>query len=365
MLVSRSTRASVSPYVMDVLAQVHARNPAEPEFHQAVEEVLESLDLVLARRPDLQKAKILERVVEPERVIMFRVPWQDDSGEIQVNRGFRIQMNSALGPYKGGLRFHRSVTLGVLKFLAFEQVFKNSLTTLPMGGGKGGSDFDPKGKSNNEIMLFCQALMAELFRHIGPDTDVPANGSLTLDAAVVYQPLPPPRDEIWLVVVVRRVALDRLKSAHSRLSTPSDPHTLTPAVPEAWSPDPADRITLAPLTPATRRDDPLHNSGAHERKTGDRQAVAIPARCTIGERAEEDVLVTDLGKHGCRMHTGAVGVTKTEKLVLRLEGSGPIRGSLKWSKGGALGVRFSRPLGEKLLETLTEQSARNVVPIRS
>jgi glutamate dehydrogenase (NADP+) len=159
---------------MDVLAQVHARNPAEPEFHQAVEEVLESLDLVLERRPDLGRAKILERLVEPERVIMFRVPWQDDHGEIQINRGFRVQMNSALGPYKGGLRFHRSVTLGVLKFLAFEQVFKNSLTSLAMGGGKGGSDFDPHGRSDNEVMRFCQSFMTELVRHVGPDTDVPA-----------------------------------------------------------------------------------------------------------------------------------------------------------------------------------------------
>jgi glutamate dehydrogenase (NADP+) len=174
MLVSRSPRASVSPYVMDVLAQVHARNPAEPEFHQAVEEVLESLDLVIDRRPDLKKARILERIVEPERVIMFRVPWQDDAGDIQVNRGFRIQMNSALGPYKGGLRFHRSVTLGVLKFLAFEQVFKNSLTSLAMGGGKGGSDFDPRSRSDNEVMRFCQSFMTELVRHVGPDTDVPA-----------------------------------------------------------------------------------------------------------------------------------------------------------------------------------------------
>ncbi|CAN5877317.1 NADP-specific glutamate dehydrogenase [soil metagenome] len=174
MLVSRTTRASVSPYIMDILAQVHARNPAEPEFHQAVEEVLESLDLVLDRRPDLVKAKILERIVEPERVLMFRVPWQDDTGEIQVNRGFRVQMNSALGPYKGGLRFHRSVTLGVLKFLAFEQVFKNSLTTLSMGGGKGGSDFDPHGRSDDEVMRFCQSFMTELVRHIGPETDVPA-----------------------------------------------------------------------------------------------------------------------------------------------------------------------------------------------
>ena len=174
MLVSRSTRASVSPYITDVLAQVHARNPAQPEFHQAVEEVFESLDLVVQRRPDLVKAKIIERLVEPERVVMFRVPWQDDRGEIHVNRGFRIQMNSALGPYKGGLRFHRSVTLSVLKFLAFEQVFKNSLTTLPMGGGKGGSDFDPHSKSDNEVMRFCQSFMTELMRHVGPNTDVPA-----------------------------------------------------------------------------------------------------------------------------------------------------------------------------------------------
>jgi glutamate dehydrogenase (NADP+) len=163
-----------SPYVQEVLASVKARNPAEPEFHQAVQEVLESVDLVLPRRPDLRRARILERVVEPERVVMFRVPWQDDCGEIHVNRGFRVQMNSAIGPYKGGLRFHPSVNLGVLKFLAFEQVFKNSLTTLPMGGGKGGSDFDPHGKSDAEVMRFCQAFMTELCRHIGPDTDVPA-----------------------------------------------------------------------------------------------------------------------------------------------------------------------------------------------
>ena len=175
MLVSRSAQASAqSHYVTDVLAQVKAKNPAEPEFHQAVEEVLESLDLVVGRRPELRKAKILERVVEPERVVMFRVPWQDDSGEIHVNRGFRVQMNGALGPYKGGLRFHKSVTLGVLKFLAFEQVFKNSLTTLSMGGGKGGSDFDPRGRTDNEVMRFCQSFMTELMRHIGPDTDVPA-----------------------------------------------------------------------------------------------------------------------------------------------------------------------------------------------
>jgi glutamate dehydrogenase (NADP+) len=153
---------------------VKAKNPAEPEFHQAVEEVVESLWPVLDKRPEYRKAKILERVVEPERVILFRVPWVDDKGEVQVNRGIRIEMNSAIGPYKGGLRFHPSVNLGILKFLAFEQVFKNSLTTLPMGGGKGGSDFDPKGKSDNEVMAFCQSFMSELFRHIGPDTDVPA-----------------------------------------------------------------------------------------------------------------------------------------------------------------------------------------------
>jgi len=161
-------------YISSFMAHVKAKNPAEPEFHQAVQEVVESLSLVLDKYPVYRSAKILERIVEPERVIMFRVPWMDDQGEIQVNRGFRIQMNSAIGPYKGGLRFHPSVTLGILKFLAFEQVFKNSLTTLPMGGGKGGSDFDPKAKSDNEVMRFCQGFMSELFRHIGPDTDVPA-----------------------------------------------------------------------------------------------------------------------------------------------------------------------------------------------
>jgi glutamate dehydrogenase (NADP+) len=160
--------------VSALMAEVKARNPAEPEFHQAVQEVVESLTLVLDQHPEYRKAKIIERIIEPERVIMFRVPWQDDAGEIHVNRGFRIQMNSAIGPYKGGLRFHPSVNLGVLKFLAFEQVFKNALTTLPMGGGKGGADFDPKGKSDGEVMRFCQAFMCELFRHIGPDTDVPA-----------------------------------------------------------------------------------------------------------------------------------------------------------------------------------------------
>ncbi|MFI5370682.1 MAG: NADP-specific glutamate dehydrogenase [Candidatus Eisenbacteria bacterium] len=153
---------------------IRAKNPAEPEFHQAVQEVFESLTLMLDRHPEYRAARILERVSEPERVLMFRVPWFDDRGEVQVNRGFRIEMNSAIGPYKGGLRFHPSVNLGILKFLAFEQVFKNSLTTLPMGGGKGGSDFDPKGKSDNEVMRFCQSFMTELERHIGPDTDVPA-----------------------------------------------------------------------------------------------------------------------------------------------------------------------------------------------
>jgi glutamate dehydrogenase (NADP+) len=164
----------VKEYVAGVMNSVKAKNPAEPEFHQAVQEVLESLSLVLERHPEYRASHILERIVEPERVIMFRVPWFDDRGEVQVNRGFRIEMNSAIGPYKGGLRFHPSVNLGILKFLAFEQVFKNSLTTLPMGGGKGGSDFDPKGKSDNEVMRFCQSFMTELQRHIGPDTDVPA-----------------------------------------------------------------------------------------------------------------------------------------------------------------------------------------------
>ncbi len=164
----------MSDYVKDLMAEVKAKNPAEPEFHQAVEEVAESLALVFERHPEYKAAKILERIIEPERVITFRIPWIDDQGDIHINRGFRVEMNSAIGPYKGGLRFHPSVTLGILKFLAFEQVFKNSLTTLPMGGGKGGSDFDPKGKSDLKIMRFCQAFMSELYRHIGANTDVPA-----------------------------------------------------------------------------------------------------------------------------------------------------------------------------------------------
>ena len=162
------------PYLDDVMNLVVRRNPAEQEFHQAVKEVLDSLDPVLPRHPDYEKKQVLERLTEPERVIMFRVPWVDDKGNVHVNRGFRIEFNSAIGPYKGGLRFHPTVYLGILKFLAFEQVFKNSLTTLPMGGGKGGSDFDPKGKSDAEVMRFCQSFMTELCRYIGPDTDVPA-----------------------------------------------------------------------------------------------------------------------------------------------------------------------------------------------
>lgn len=150
------------------------RDPHEKEFHQAVSEVLQSVQPVLERNPEYRSAKIIQRIVEPERVIMFRVPWTDDQGDVHVNRGFRVEMNSAIGPYKGGLRFHPSVTLSILKFLAFEQVFKNALTTLPMGGGKGGSDFDPKGKSDMEVMRFCHSFMSELYRHIGPNTDVPA-----------------------------------------------------------------------------------------------------------------------------------------------------------------------------------------------
>lgn len=164
----------MSNFVDSIMADVKAKNPAQPEFHQAVHEVVESLEPVIERHPEYKEAKILERIIEPERVIMFRVPWVNDQGEIQVNRGFRVEFNSAIGPYKGGLRFHPSVNLGILKFLGFEQVFKNSLTTLPMGGGKGGSDFDPKGKSDNEVMSFCQSFMSELFRHIGPNTDIPA-----------------------------------------------------------------------------------------------------------------------------------------------------------------------------------------------
>lgn len=161
-------------YGSELMARVKAKNPAEPEFHQAVQEVVESLALVLEQHPEYRREKIIERIIEPERVIMFRVPWRDDKGDLHVNRGFRVQMNSAIGPYKGGLRFHPSVNLGILKFLAFEQVFKNALTTLPMGGGKGGADFDPKGRTDFEVMRFCQAFMCELSRHIGPNTDVPA-----------------------------------------------------------------------------------------------------------------------------------------------------------------------------------------------
>ena len=161
-------------YVEDFMARLIARNPGEPEFHQAVREVAESLAPHIVTSPILQKMKVLERIAEPERVIIFRVPWLNDKGEIEINRGYRVQMNSAIGPYKGGIRFHPSVNLSILKFLAFEQTFKNSLTTLPMGGGKGGSDFNPKGRSDNEVMKFCQSFMTELQRHIGQDTDVPA-----------------------------------------------------------------------------------------------------------------------------------------------------------------------------------------------
>ncbi|MCU0558246.1 MAG: glutamate dehydrogenase [Desulfobacterales bacterium] len=158
----------------EIVDRIINRDPGEKEFHQAVGEVLESVRPVLERNPEYRRQRVFERLAEPERVVMFRVPWQDDRGEIQINRGFRVQMSSAIGPYKGGLRFHPSVTISIMKFLAFEQVFKNALTTLPMGGGKGGSDFDPKGKSDNEVMRFCQSFMQELFRHIGHDTDVPA-----------------------------------------------------------------------------------------------------------------------------------------------------------------------------------------------
>jgi glutamate dehydrogenase (NADP+) len=160
--------------IQEVIAKAKEKDPAQPEFHQAVHEVLLTLTPTVAKHPEFVKAKIYERIVEPDRVVMFRVPWEDDNGDVHVNRGFRVQFNNAIGPYKGGLRFHPSVNLGIIKFLGFEQVFKNSLTTLPMGGGKGGSDFDPKGKSDSEVMRFCYAFMRELYRHIGPDVDVPA-----------------------------------------------------------------------------------------------------------------------------------------------------------------------------------------------
>jgi glutamate dehydrogenase (NADP+) len=168
------TQMPTNTTINEIFEQVQKRNAGEPEFLQAVKEVLDSLGPVLEKHPEYVDAKIVERIVEPERQIMFRVPWQDDKGNVQVNRGFRFEFNSALGPYKGGLRFHPTVTASILKFLGFEQIFKNALTTLPMGGGKGGSDFDPKGKTDNEVMRFCQSFMTELCRHIGPDTDVPA-----------------------------------------------------------------------------------------------------------------------------------------------------------------------------------------------
>ena len=168
------THNAYDALVKEFMAKLIAKNPGEVEFHQAVEEVVTSIIPFVEEHPKYKAAKILERLAEPERVILFRVPWKDDKGELQINKGYRIEMNSAIGPYKGGLRFHPTVNLGVLKFLAYEQVFKNSLTTLPMGGGKGGSDFDPKGKSDNEVMAFCQSFMTELSRHIGPNTDVPA-----------------------------------------------------------------------------------------------------------------------------------------------------------------------------------------------
>ena len=163
-----------SKYLLSVMETVKKRNPNEPEFHQAVEEVLESLEPVIAKYPEFEEAGLIDRIVEPERLVYFRVPWVDDNGKVQVNRGYRVQFNSAIGPYKGGLRFHPSVYAGIIKFLGFEQTFKNSLTGLPIGGGKGGSDFDPRGKSENEIMRFCQSFMTELYRYIGPDVDVPA-----------------------------------------------------------------------------------------------------------------------------------------------------------------------------------------------
>ena len=161
-------------YLKEVIAKLKEKNPAEPEFHQAAEEVMETLEPTVEKHPEFVKAAIYERIVEPDRVIMFRVPWVDDRGKVHVNKGFRVQFNNAIGPYKGGLRFHPSVNLGIIKFLGFEQIFKNSLTTLPMGGGKGGSDFDPKGKSDGEVMKFCYSFMRELYRYLGPDTDVPA-----------------------------------------------------------------------------------------------------------------------------------------------------------------------------------------------
>jgi glutamate dehydrogenase (NADP+) len=173
-MTSQTQKSGGLAYTADVYAEIEWRNPAQPEFHQAVYEVLESLEPAVARRPEYLSEKVLERLCEPERQILFRVPWVDDSGELQINRGFRVEFNSCLGPYKGGLRFHPTVNLGIIKFLGFEQIFKNALTNQPIGGGKGGSDFDPKGRSDREVMRFCQSFMTELYRHLGEYTDVPA-----------------------------------------------------------------------------------------------------------------------------------------------------------------------------------------------
>jgi len=178
--------ARTSEYVSEVMQLVEQRNPNEPEFHQAVREVLESLVVVLDRHPEYRQGRVLERLVEPERIVQFRVPWLDDHGAVQVNRGWRVEFSSALGPYKGGLRFHPSANVGILKFLGFEQIFKNSLTQLPIGGGKGGSDFNPKGRSDNEVMRFCQSFMTELQRHIGEDTDIPAGDIGVGDREIGY-----------------------------------------------------------------------------------------------------------------------------------------------------------------------------------
>ena len=211
-------------YVSEQLELLKKKNPGEPEFIQAATEVLTSLEPVIQANPQYEAAGILERIVEPERQIMFRVPWVDDNGKVQVNRGFRVQFNSAIGPYKGGLRLHPSVNLGIIKFLGFEQIFKNSLTGLPIGGGKGGSDFDPKGKSDREVMAFCQSFMTELYRHIGPDTDVPA-GDIGVGA----------REIGYLYGQYKRITQRLRGRAHRqgpdlrRLSGPHRGHRLRPA----------------------------------------------------------------------------------------------------------------------------------------
>ncbi len=298
------------------MADVVAKNQGEVEFHQAVQEVAESLEPVLARNPKYREHKILERIVEPERIIMFRVPWVDDKGEIQINRGYRVEMNSAIGPYKGGLRFHPTVYLGMLKFLAFEQVFKNSLTTLPMGGGKGGSNFDPKGKSDGEVMRFCQSFMTELCRHIGQFTDVPRRRHRRRR----------PRDRLPVRPVQappQRVRRRAHRQGHQlgRLAHPSRGHRL--------------RLRLL------RRGD-AHHARRHARRQ-DLPRLGLGQRRPVHRR--EDPRPRRQGRHAVRLvgrHLRRGGIDR-EKLAFVLELKNVKRGRIDEYAAKFKGAKFIRP----------------------